>query len=645
MSSRRHVVQSPSVTPQRSRLYAALNIGEQLRLSKLVDLGDDTGPKAAKEPKAKAGVYDKPKKDKAPPPKVLKEFEEEDYPAPTYNGEVVQTVKLDIKNSTELERKWLRENYTDSWSEAVEPLKTQIKDQARKVLSFQIAPKIIEAIEDERSKATVDFNKDNLTEKGGPKLVWVTEVLPKLLEMYPPPLDWRKNEAGAWLAPAEKDARAEAAKEALRPAKMAALEIQRGIYILQRAKARVAKAIEDLNYPDAMLKRKARALLRHWFNRKGKPDSQGIKDRVWNKPGLDGDEDSESTSKLKKKVSTDVTVSMHKARLKWAKLQVGPEYDPTNPPKPPSTLYTPLDISPLPDQYLPDEVNEISREGGQWLWSYMRTLESLAIETGYDFFSKLLPVDDSARYWDAPFRVSQRATIKDAYAEFILSVDEMSEVPQAKDIAFSYTVSSTRFNKYLLWPSSKVGGDPRKIPASGTGVGGVGGNDSYTEIGPPDALHRLYKLINRCPRLPTPAIFLRAGNGWKDLPHNLGKAAPITPVVGRGYLNVTFMSTSSADPDHYSGGALSMFYNHGGPDGGCCMFAVTCPTNSPVLPLVLGGSDASAYSTEQEVVLPPGLVLIYQGSKKLPVGANQPLIHFYQAELAPKPPGMAGPSG
>jgi len=614
------------------------DIGEQLRLAKLVDLGDDTGAKAGKGKAPAATPYDKSVVKGDPIPKVLKEFAEEKWDAPTYKGEVVKTVKHQITNSTEIERAWLRKEYGGNWSSADKELKAKMQKQARTVLSFEIAPKIISAIETEEADAILHFNAQHLTPAGAPKLDWSADVYPALQSKYPPPLDWRKDASGKWLDQPGKDARANEVKAELRIAKMATLEKLRVNYVEERVIARIAKTVEDLNYPDTTLKRKARALLRHWFNRKGK---DGV-NRVWNKPGEDKEEDASASTK--KKVAMDVPADMHKKRLTWAKTRVGyAGYDPTNPPSPPSDLYLPLDVRPLPDSYLPDGVENVSDAGGQWLWSHMRALETMDIENKVDYTGKFVDKDASAQYWDPAFRVKQKAMLVDAYQEFVESVDAMSEIPLAKNIAYSYTVGSGRFNKYLLWPSDSVGGDPTKIPKSGKGVGGVGGNVGVGQIGPPDALHRLYKLINRCPRLPENAVFLRAVNSKAGLPHNLGKATLTTPVVGRGYLNVSFMSTSSATPDQYTAGVLSTFYDHNGPDGGCCMYAITCPKNSPVLPLVLG-SDLSAYADEQEVVLPPGLVLIYQGEKRMQVGQKTPIVHFYQVERPPPLPG-ATPKG
>ena len=119
------------------------DIGEQLRLAKLVDLGDDTGVKAGKEKAPAAKPYDKSGVKGDPIPKVLKEFAEETWDLPTYKGEVVKTVKHQITNSTEIERAWLRKEYGGNWSSADKELKAKMQKQARTVLSFEIAPKII----------------------------------------------------------------------------------------------------------------------------------------------------------------------------------------------------------------------------------------------------------------------------------------------------------------------------------------------------------------------------------------------------------------------------------------------------------------------------------------------------------------------
>lgn len=99
--------------------------------------------KAGKETTAPSKPYDKSAKAsaaKAPAPKNapthLKEFDFDDWDPPTYKGQVVRTVKLHIKNSTEIEKAWLRSNYGNYWSLAAKSLRSQLQEQARRALSF-----------------------------------------------------------------------------------------------------------------------------------------------------------------------------------------------------------------------------------------------------------------------------------------------------------------------------------------------------------------------------------------------------------------------------------------------------------------------------------------------------------------------------
>ena len=105
-------------------------------------------------------------------------------------------------------------------------------------------------------------------------------------------------------------------------------------------------------------------------------------------------------------------------------------------------------------------------------------------------------------------------------------------------------------------------------------------------------------------------------------------------MIGKGYLNVTFMSTSQAPPKAYKSGNLATFFDN---QFGCCMYAITAPAGSPVLPLVLGGAASSAFADEQEVVLPPGLVLVYQGVKPQKLDPKTIVdVHFYVATRPPQ---------
>ena len=451
-------------------------------------------------------------------------------------------------NATQAERTWLRQEYGNNWSAVLPAQKEIMKTQARKVLAQQFAPILEDHLANAESVFNSKFQTDNYN-----ALEWA-ELREKIL----------------------------------------------------------AEKIEDLQNPDEKGVRRARALLRHWFNR----------------PGTDG-------KKRDWRNSVDTTTS--KKRLAWAKAVVlAYGYDHTNPPQPPEDLYTPGDVNTYDDKsFLPDPVETVSSQGGQWVWKYMRALSSSNIETTQSY-EGLQTVEEALRYWDPSFRAQQMQTIRDQYSDFIESLNDMPKLPGAKDVAMSYTIGSGKFNKFILYPSSKIEGDPQKIPLYGAGGGGVAGSMLSGDIGPPDLLHRLYKLIKRCPRLQEPCYFVRGVNSQRELPHNLGKSELVDPVVGRGYLNVTFMSTSSADPSSYTSDfALTNFYNT---SSKCCLYIITAPKGTPVLPLVLGGTSTSAYASEQEVMFPPGLVLVFQGTSQQQVGSDTTTVHFYEVRRPPKVP-------
>ena len=112
----------------------------------------------------------------------------------------------------------------------------------------------------------------------------------------------------------------------------------------------------------------------------------------------------------------------------------------------------------------------------------------------------------------------------------------MADIPNAKNVAYSYTLGSV-FTKYLLWPSDKCDGDPAKIPPEGYGAG-------ILEVNPSGQIdHRMhccaysYKFLNRVPRS-RGRVFIRSVTDQAYLPHNLGKptSQPQEPTVGKGYL-------------------------------------------------------------------------------------------------------------
>ena len=551
----------------------------------------------AKENKQKAKVTPAPYS--VIHPKV---FQVESLPSPA-----IRTVAAgNASNATQAERAFLRLHYGNDWSNVGPALKDKLKKQARTVLAHTFAPILQDRLKEAEYAFNVAFKAEHYNAEGLVKLDF-KDLVPFLNQRHPP--DWRKAPDGTWLSQSEKDARVAASKAAWRADREVELAKKRASEWSTLRETVLTEKIDELNFPDNLGVRRARALLRHWFNR----------------PGSDG---------KKRDWRSSVEAALSKKRLAWAKAQVLlAGYDHTNPPQPSQDLYAPGDVNPFNQFFLPDPVDAVSKQGGQWVWKYMRALSSADIEHTQEY-TNLKTVKDALVYWNESFRAQQIDTIKGEYTEFINSLNDMPQLPGAKGVALSYTQGSGKFNKYILWPSSKIGGDPTKIPLYGAGGGGVGGNMMSGDIGPPDLLHRLYKLINRCPRLQSTCLFIRGVNSKSELPHNLGKTSPVAPVVGRGYLNVTFMSTSTAAPADYLSGNLSHFYNE---TSKCCLYIITAPGGTPVLPLVLGGGT-SQFADEQEVMLPPGLVLVFQGTSQELVGSDTTTIHFYEARQPPSIP-------
>jgi hypothetical protein len=563
----------------------------------------DTDAKEKKQKVKKgAGPYDKP----GPPPEPLditmQVFPEETLPEPTIR---TRSAKF---GATQAEKTWIRQKYGPNWYKVSDEQKELLKEQARKVIAHRLAPILEERLKQAEAQFNSEFQASNYNAQGDPKLDFAKDLVPFLNKKHPP--DWRKDASGNWLDQAGKDVRASEAKTEWRAERAQELQTRKAANWAVVQKEFLNRNIEELQFPDEKGKRRARALLRHWFNR----------------PGTDG---------KKRHWQDSVSPELHKKRLKWATTVVtSPDYDHTNPPQPPQELYAPEDVNPFTQFFLPDPVPAVSAQGGQWIWKYMRALSGADIENTQTY-TNVKPMEEGFKYWDDSFRAQQLTIIKDQYKDFIESLNDMSELPEAKEVALSYTIGSGKFNKYILWPSSKIDGDPKKIPLFGAGQGGVGGSGGSGEIGPPLVLHRLYKLINRCPRLQTPCFFVRGVNSERELPHNLGKTALVAPEVGRGYLNVTFMSTSTAAPSSYTSGILSGFYDT---SSKCCLYIITAPKGTPILPLVVGGSSASAYAAEQEVMFPPGLVLVFQGTSQKQVGSYMTTIHFYEARAPPAVP-------
>ena len=455
-------------------------------------------------------------------------------------------------------------------------------------------------------EVTDEFWANHLDGAGNIRVRWATEGVPMMNERWGSN-KWTEDDAGSRITPEEYDARKAEAVEMVRERKKPVLEADLELRLKKHRAEVISTLVNELNYPDSRRDRMARALLRHWFNR---PGTDGRPRHWWTgmeQPGLKN------------------------ARMSWALGVVAADgYAVDNPPRPPLMLYAPGDVRPTGTMMLlPDGVEAVSREGGEWLWRYMRALRKASFPVG-SVVADVSTVDESAEYWDEDYREAQRGRLVATCADFVRSLNEMSRIPDATAAVKTYTGGSGQFNRYLLWGDDTL--EPSQIPGWGCGAGGAAGCQDPGEIGPPELVHRLYKLMSRAPRLMQKAVFLRSVNSPEELPHNLSGHA--NPDRGAIFVSTTFMSTSIAPPDDFVYTELQSFYNE---QTRCCVFAITVPAGVPVLPVVFGRPGLTDYEGEQEVVLPPGLLLIYQGRKELHIDPDGPeeWVHFYQA--APPP--------
>jgi len=265
---------------------------------------------------------------------------------------------------------------------------------------------------------------------------------------------------------------------------------------------------------------------------------------------------------------------------------------------------------------LPDPYDAVSVDGAQWLWRYMRRLEEKYVNDDTDYTSSLVSIDESAKYLNYRYRNAQETKLRNQYSEFTQSL--ATEEPAERGTIKSYTDSDAPFNRYL----------------SMCVLASNGSIDEELQI----KVHRLYKVLARCPRLEEQAVFVHSVKDPRSLPHNLYFAEKRPPVIGRAYLNVTFLSTTQAEPSAFvdeSEAGLDIFFDV---DAMCCMCAITAPAGLPVLPLWFAEPPLSSYEAEEEVILPPGLLLVYQGERVLTVGWEdeyEATVHFYQAVVPP----------
>lgn len=134
-----------------------------------------------------------------------------------------------------------------------------------------------------------------------------------------------------------------------------------------------------------------------------------------------------------------------------------------------------------------------------------------------------------------------------------------------------------------------------------------------------DVVYNMYNLFGNCPPLTQDTTFLHSVRGFKNVPILGGeKLQDFRTLIGKGHLNASFMSTSIAPITEYFRDPLSAFYDR---NADCCMCAITVSAGIRVLPIVLRPELATIkeeynnFADEKEVILPPGIVLVFQGTR------------------------------
>lgn len=246
--------------------------------------------------------------------------------------------------------------------------------------------------------------------------------------------------------------------------------------------------------------------------------------------------------------------------------------------------------------------------GAKALWTKLRELKSVEIAMVCE--PKLLEFQDAWGFLqDAARQKAQKDRLLERYAKFVSEVDASTNEWKAVK---KYVKGALFFNGYLGYDDDD---DPK-----------AHFDWIYDEPGderPEPNVYALYTLLGRCPRLAEPAIFLHSTKNNSELPHNdgVGYANPFSKSsweaqVGKGCVNTTFMSTSLAPLENYLMPPLSEFYRRSWANPGCCMCAITVDAGVPILPIAFQTIEPvwnDGFKGEQEVLLPPGIVLVFQG--------------------------------
>ena len=278
--------------------------------------------------------------------------------------------------------------------------------------------------------------------------------------------------------------------------------------------------------------------------------------------------------------------------------------------------------------------NQAVVDGAKAIWQLMRQLEqdgvAEAVPKPSEEERKQVIQDAEALLMSAELREAQIRLITERYQAFVASIDTSSN--EWKAVREYVSEGQRTVNNYLTWQPDKEHSDPTDyyewLHDDSTQSDDEEDDPDLRENAlwqrPEQQLFYLYALLNRCPQLHKSVTLLRSVRYVSELLHNppgmeSGGGTP-GPTDDKANLNTGFVSTSLAPLDDYLSWRgdpppLSQFYNQ---KKDCCMSAITVDAGVRVLPITFA-NDVWSKPGEQEVLLPPGLVYVFQGIKEITI--------------------------
>lgn len=307
-------------------------------------------------------------------------------------------------------------------------------------------------------------------------------------------------------------------------------------------------------------------------------------------------------------------------------------------------------------------------DGAKAVWRRMRQLEEDKIadavpEPSEDQRKQM--ISDAAELLKSPERQQEQIQrITHDYRDFVAGVKPKTDAWRA---VHKYVhEGQSHFNEYLEWTdeTNGYGGDITKYQEEmlkdsddaedededeDDNLGYLDEDDEgdWVVWGRPERqVFALYSLFKSAPTLSAPTVVLHSTKSKFDLPHGPKKEDSNTyatrnawmPTPGRAYLNKAFVSTSlaplndflKAGPDPQP--KLSEFYVRRNFSRGCCMCAIIVDPDVRTIPIFMENKDDARYSwdrhafdwhgfygEEQELLLPPGLLYVFLGTRKVTV--------------------------